>query len=116
MRFPRDLADHGRRHVQVAFDAGDAFGNRVVRDEEVGIRGELCQSWIVAVRVHCRAAFAETQGSASAGIDKHTRAAILPDEVAAHCALVLQLGATGAKYLHGDAQSAAGLGPSMGGN
>lgn len=59
---------------------------------------------------HLRPAFAETKGTATAGIDEHAGAAVLPDEIAARGALVLQFRTAGAEDLGSYAASTAGLG------
>jgi len=58
---------------------------------------------------HARATFAETQGTATTGIDKNTRTTILPDEIAAGGALVLQLRPAGTEDLNSDTVLATGL-------
>lgn len=51
LRLCGDASDDRWRHVKTPFDTRGAFGDGVVRDEQVGIRGELRQTFAVAVGV-----------------------------------------------------------------
>lgn len=118
--FTEEIGDEfgGRRHELVAGGAVDGKrASAVFEPGRFNECGEIGAVIDVEMREenhvelgHLRTAFAETERAASSGVDKHTWAAILPDEIATGGALVLQFGSAGAEDLHGDAMLAAGLG------
>ena len=58
---------------------------------------------------HLRATLPEAKGAATTGIDEHTRTTILPDEITAGGAFVLQFGSAGAEDLGYNTVGATGL-------
>ncbi len=51
VRFPGNLPNHRRRHVQISFHSGDAFRDCVVSNEQIRIRRQLWQTRALAIRI-----------------------------------------------------------------
>src|SRR6476646_3039665 len=58
---------------------------------------------------HLCIAFSKAESAAPSRVHHHPRLPVLPDEIAARGALILQLRPTGAQHLHRHASSTAGL-------
>ena len=98
---------HGGGHEVTAFGAVNGKGASAVFEPGRFDEGGKVAA-VIDVKVaeendveagHLRAAFTEAQSAAAAGVYKDARLAVLPDEIAAGSAFVLEFGAAGAQDL-----------------